>query len=607
MRRKYQGAGAILLSLIFLLTASTTTTASIGPLWSDAQLADFSDVVLTGSVVEVRSGWDRTVNSIYTYVTVDVDEVWKGILGTDRVTIKQLGGIAGDMGLAVADQPTFEVGEQVLLFLEARPRDGTLYTAALWQGKWSIASGLSGRVATRAEPGQSANVERRDLAALGEAVRAAGPDRDAATSFQTQPQEASIAEPFVLIDPDDPYRYFFSPPVDVQSGGQPGLSGGGFSQIVNSLARWNAVSAFQFAAGSAGIGPRCTSSFLGTSRVTLSFMDPCAEMSNTGGTLAIGGSYYNPNTATVVNGVTFHTALEGFIVNNDSSSALNFLTNSGCFSDIELHELGHVLGLGHSTSNAAIMFASVSFSTCSVNAGGRNLGTDDVAGAQFIYPSGPVPGTPTVTSAVASGGNLTVTWTSGAGAAPTSHRLDFFQGAALVAQLTTGAGTSAVIPLPGGITGTFGVRVTAINGAGSSSPSAILPFTIGGGTPPGQPTVTSAVASGGVLTVAWTSGAGAAPTSHMLDFYQGAVLVAQLPAGAGTSTAIPLPAGVSGTFGVRVTAFSGSLSSPPSNLFTLGSGDGRRDIGPSSCVDYWMVGFQQSGWSRRQSPRRFYL
>ena len=100
LRRKFQRVSAIALSLIFLIIASTTATASIGPLWSDAQLADFSDVVVTGTVVEVRSGWDRTVNSIYTYVTVDVDDVWKGTLGPDRVTIKQLGGVADDIGLA---------------------------------------------------------------------------------------------------------------------------------------------------------------------------------------------------------------------------------------------------------------------------------------------------------------------------------------------------------------------------------------------------------------------------------------------------------------------------------------------------------------------------
>lgn len=568
--KRFQQRSCVLLLASMLMIVATAATASIGPKWSDQQLTDFSDVILTGQVLEVRSGWDPNVDTIYTYVTVHVDEVLKGAIGSNRITIKQLGGVVDELGLAIADQPTFAAGEEVLLFLEVRPRDGTLYTSALWQGKWLIETTSGPRVAVRKDPGDGGIVERRDLAALTATVRGAGPDFDAASSFQIEPQEAVLAEPFVLISPTDPFRYFFSPPVDVQAGGQPGLAGGGFTQIAAAVGRWNAAgSSFQYAAGVGTIGPRCRSSFLGNSRITISFMDPCAEISDSGGILAIGGSYFNPSSGTVVNGVTFRTALEGFVVNNDSATALNFLTNSGCFTDIELHELGHVLGLGHSADNTAIMFASVSFATCSANPNGRSLGADDVAGAQFIYPStGNPPGQPTVVSAVANAGILTVTWTSGGGGAPTGHRLDFYSGTALIASITVGAGTSVGIPIPAGVIGTFGVQVTAFNGAGSSPPSAVFNFTIGGGAP-GQPTVTSAVASGGVLTVSWTSGPGASPTSHRLDFYSGAALVATVTAGAATSVGIPLPPGVQGTFGVIVTAFNGAIAGPPSALFTF--------------------------------------
>lgn len=187
---------------------------------------------------------------------------------------------------------------------------------------------------------------------------------------------------------------------------------------------------------------------------------------------------------------------------------------------------------------------------------------------------GAAPGQPTVSSAVASGGVLTITWTSGGGGAPTSHQLDFYSGGTFVASVPSGPGTTARIPLPPGVVGTFGVRVTAINGAGSSPASALFNFTIGGGGggAPGQPTVTSAVASGGVLTVTWISGGGAAPTSHQLNFYSGATLVATVHWGASTTVPIPLPAGVVGTFVVRVTALNGTVAGPASNeyVFTIG-------------------------------------
>ena len=187
---------------------------------------------------------------------------------------------------------------------------------------------------------------------------------------------------------------------------------------------------------------------------------------------------------------------------------------------------------------------------------------------------GAAPGQPTITSAVASGGLLTVNWTSGGGGAPTSHQLSFYSFGTLVGTINWGASTTANIPLPPGVIGTFGVRVTASNAAGPSPPSAQVDFTIvtGGGGAPGQPTVTSAVASGGVLTITWTSGAGAAPTEHLLAFYSGPALVTTIGVGATTSFAVPIPPGVSGTFGVRVTAFNGTVSSPPSNeyVFTIG-------------------------------------
>ena len=204
--------------------------------------------------------------------------------------------------------------------------------------------------------------------------------------------------------------------------------------------------------------------------------------------------------------------------------------------------------------------------------GARVFPRINVNAARLALASG-APGQPTVSSASASGGTLTVTWTSGAGSPPTLHRVEFLSGGTPVAAIDTGAGTTIALPLPPGVAGTFQVRVTAGNGAGSSAPSPLFTFTIGGGAAPGMPTVTSATASGGVLTVAWMLGGGAAPTSHRLDFYQGAALVAQVPGGAANGAAIPIPAGVQGTFGVRVTAFNGALASPtsPPFTFTIGS------------------------------------
>ena len=113
-----------------------------------------------------------------------------------------------------------------------------------------------------------------------------------------------------------------------------------------------------------------------------------------------------------------------------------------------------------------------------------------------------------------------------------------------------GSGASFSRTLPAGthvitasVTDSGGLRtsnqVTVTVTVGASAPTPLV----------GQPTVTSAAASGGILTVTWRAGAGPSATSHRLDFYAGISRVAVVTAGAGSSIAIPIPAGTQGTFG----------------------------------------------------------
>ena len=103
-----------------------------------------------------------------------------------------------------------------------------------------------------------------------------------------------------------------------------------------------------------------------------------------------------------------------------------------------------------------------------------------------------------------------MSWVPGPGTPAVSHLLNFFSGSALVATLTAGATTTVAIPLPAGINGLFGVRVTAIVGLAASPPSELFSFTLGAGcTPPASPSLSGGV-SGGTASVTWPPVAGAA-------------------------------------------------------------------------------------------------
>jgi hypothetical protein len=119
----------------------------------------------------MASGWDG--GTIYTYVTIEVSSVLKGVISERQIVLKQAGGMVGDIGLEVSGQSRFAMGEEVLVFAEVRPRDFTLYTTALWQGKWTIGvDGATGRrFAARAVPDAvNGEIDRRDLSAFSSVI-----------------------------------------------------------------------------------------------------------------------------------------------------------------------------------------------------------------------------------------------------------------------------------------------------------------------------------------------------------------------------------------------------------------------------------------------------
>jgi hypothetical protein len=537
---------------VALLLAAPDVFADTQPRWSVAELSGFATLVVRGQVRDVSSQWDREVNAIYTYTTVDVSETWKGDPGSTSVVIKTLGGRVGDLELRMHGAPTMSVGDDVAAFLEVRPRDGTLYPAGLSQG--------IKRLSTLSPDA----IEEMRTAAMASPARA--------ETFVVSPQELRASAQYSFLPPSEggPGRWHEADsgiPVFVDYEPPPGGLGGGLGQISNAIATWNASGMRLVLQPGAARGPRCLQTFEGNGRISISFNDPCGEISDAGSIVGLGGAYMTP-VLRVIGPTIFTKIVQGVVVLNNSPGAYAYLSNPNCFQDAVAHNLGHAIGLAHSEQSNAVMWADPQ-PGCS--GAPTPLSGDDLAGAQAIYPGGAppsttLPGTPSNLSATVSGTFVTLNWTAPTtGGAPSTYLVEAGSSpglANLANALTNNTATS--VSFAGVPPGAYYVRVKARNALGNSAASNEVIVNVGGCAVPGAPTNFAFAKNGMNVTFTWNAPAGVAPSGYRLVVGSAPGLEDLLTSDQGPATGLTAT-GPPGTYYVRIKSLSACGASAPSN------------------------------------------
>ena len=83
-----------------------------------------ADLIFAGTVSAIDSGWDDSHSKIWTHVTFSVNEVIKGNLADNEITIRLPGGTvaADNIQMKVDGVPQFTVGEEALIFYSNDPK-----------------------------------------------------------------------------------------------------------------------------------------------------------------------------------------------------------------------------------------------------------------------------------------------------------------------------------------------------------------------------------------------------------------------------------------------------------------------------------------------------
>jgi hypothetical protein len=553
---------------------------------ADDVLARASAAAVHGRVIAIESAWDAAADTIYTYITLDVVRAW-GLAGSPaRVVVKQLGGVVNDVAFVVGGQARFELGEECIVFLDVRPRDRTLSVAALEGGKWTLtgSSDPAAAMAREIRGTDRATVVARDYRSVEQlySLAALAGSRASAVSAVLSPSAVATSgdsdrgiAAFSLLSPESPARWHEADSgatvyLDTQSGGHPQIGGGGLTQLARAADMWGAAGTLSLRPG----GQRDARCFYNSEpadgRISVSYGDPCGEISDESWTLAVGGAYYSSNDVRSINGVSYWKIIKGMIVTDNAEWKFTGMS-TGCYEELIAHEIGHAIGFGHADARPALMYPAIT-ADCGGRSGSIPLSSDELNGMAALYPRtavpDPPPGAPTGLTASIAGSTVTVRWTAPAGGTtPQGYRLTAGSAPGL-SNVGSASTTDTVLVVPNVPDGVYYIRVVAIGLSGTSAPTPEYTVNVRVLPPAAPVNAMGSVGPARSVYLSWTAApAGGAPSGYrVLVGYVPGQTVYQFPTTQPFLGATNVPPA---TYYVRIVAENGAGVSPPSAELTI--------------------------------------
>ncbi|HKP86013.1 MAG TPA: matrixin family metalloprotease [Blastocatellia bacterium] len=440
--------------LVCLLSVAICGMATSIVVPSDSDMVIRARAIVQGRVVSINSA-DDSQFGISTYVTLEVQEVFKGEIAARTLVLREPGGEVEGRGQIIYGAPRFAINEDVFVYLDTWP-DGSLRVHEMFLGKLSIVKDReTGRtMVIRGAPSDGADILGRspgnitdslELGAYADMVRGlVAIHKEESQKFEAahydgirllarpaafgEPSEAAPIHPqFVTLNPAS--RWFEADtgqPIIFMTNADQAPYPQVMEDISSALDSWSSVAGRALRLISAGAAAGCEPS---VGKVLIIFNNCDGRWSpepGCSGVLAVTKTGYVTTSSKQVNGKTFYKMTQAVISFNPYASC--YFSSHCRIQEVATHEIGHSLGLAHSwdpsmlpptpTQMGATMYPVIHFdSRCA------SLRDDDARGINFIYPpvsaaDGPIVSTGTPLSIGAQGGSYSQILAATSGALP---------------------------------------------------------------------------------------------------------------------------------------------------------------------------------------------
>lgn len=464
----------VTLMVVLCLAAGSLTAATFERV-TDAMLVERSEHVVVGQVLD-SAARQREDGSVVTEYRLRVEDVLKGTIASDTITVAEFGGEApSGLIFVIPGSAHYAPGSRVVAFLNAH-HDGTYFTSHMALGRFRFEQRQGIEVLVRDEDGLELQDEAqalmpRDPKAFLRYVRTAArgaevEDYSPSITLPAEPRQRLTTESgasYAIKNGATPIRwqncdtncvigYFWN-------GDQAGVTNES-ARIDDAMDAWNNHPDSFVNLGLGGTSLATNLTVFDNENTILLNNTSSPDFGLCNGSIACGGVWANTNTSHVFKGTTYLTVLNG-----------DMLVRPGTYSDtafesIVAHELGHTISLRHSnqgtpSTTSALMNSNVPLS-------GATLRQWDKDAMAELYGEGIVCAAPTITSTSGAGTifsgktrNLSVT---AGGTAPFTYQ--WYQGNSGVTSSPIAGATSSSYTTPAlTSTSSFWVRV------GSCTPS----------------------------------------------------------------------------------------------------------------------------------------